>query len=168
MGKRKAIDAFRRDRALAAKYAQIGRELQVHSVVDGDDPTLRAVSSEEIDDDRLRLIFVACHPVLAVPARVALTLRLVGGLTVPEIARAYVVPEATIAQRIVRAKKAIARAGRPVRGPAWERIACHAWALCWGSSTSSSMRATRPRRARTGCGPSSAARRSASAACSPP
>jgi len=110
VGKRKAIDAFRRDRALAVKYAQIGRELQVHSVVDGDDPALRAVSSEEIDDDRLRLIFVACHPVLAVPARVALTLRLVGGLTVPEIARAYVVPEATIAQRIVRAKKSISRA----------------------------------------------------------
>jgi RNA polymerase sigma factor (sigma-70 family) len=110
VGKRKAIDAFRRDRVLAAKYAQIGRELQVHSVVGGDDPALRAVSSEEIDDDRLRLIFVACHPVLAVPARVALTLRLVGGLTVPEIARAYVVPEATIAQRIVRAKKSIARA----------------------------------------------------------
>ena len=118
VGKRKAIDTFRRDRALAAKYAQIGRELQVHSVIDGDDPALRAASPEEIDDDRLRLIFVACHPVLAVPARVALTLRLVGGLTVPEIARAYVVPDATIAQRIVRAKKSIARAGRLVRRPA--------------------------------------------------
>ena len=68
-----------------------------------------------IEDDRLRLIFVACHPVLPVPARVALTLRLVGGLTTAEIARAYVVPEPTVAQRIVRAKRAIAEAGSPSR-----------------------------------------------------
>jgi predicted RNA polymerase sigma factor len=78
---------------------------------------LGAESSEEMDDDRVRLIFVACHPILTLPARVALTLRLVGGLTVPEIARAYVVPEATVAQRIVRAKKAIARAGVPFEVP---------------------------------------------------
>jgi RNA polymerase sigma factor (sigma-70 family) len=119
VGKRKAIDAFRRDRTLAVKYAQIGRELQVHSAA-GDESALRQVSNEEIDDDRLRLIFVACHPVLAMPARTALTLRLVGGLTVPEIARAYVVPEATIAQRIVRAKRAIARAGVPFELPVGE------------------------------------------------
>jgi RNA polymerase sigma-70 factor (ECF subfamily) len=121
VGKRKAIDAFRRHRTLAAKYAQIGRELEAHSTLgDGDDAALYTVSSEEIDDDRVRLIFVACHPVLAVPARVALTLRLVGGLTVPEIARAYVVPDATIAQRIVRAKKAIARAGVAFEVPVGE------------------------------------------------
>ncbi len=121
VGKRKAIDAFRRDRTRAAKYAQIGRELQAHSALgDRDDAMLDPVSSEEIDDDRIRLIFVACHPVLALPARVALTLRLVGGLTVAEIARAYVVPEATIAQRIVRAKKAIARAGVPFEVPVGE------------------------------------------------
>jgi RNA polymerase sigma factor (sigma-70 family) len=119
VGKRKAIDAFRRDRTLAAKYSQIGRELQARSV-NQDDPVFGAASSEEIDDDRLRLIFVACHPALAVPARVALTLRLVGGLTVPEIARAYVLPEATIAQRIVRAKKSIARASVPFEVPAGE------------------------------------------------
>ena len=118
VGKRKAIDAYRRDRTMATKYEQIGRELQASASLgasahlsDGDDVMLGPVSSEEIDDDRLRLIFVACHPVLALPARVALTLRLVGGLTVPEIARAYVVPESTIAQRIVRAKRSIARAG---------------------------------------------------------
>ncbi len=112
VGKRKAIDAYRRHRTLSAKYAQIGREQSVRPTVGPeDDAVLCTVSSEEIDDDRVRLIFVACHPVLSVPARVALTLRLVGGLTVPEIARAYVVPEATIAQRIVRAKKTIARAG---------------------------------------------------------
>jgi RNA polymerase sigma factor (sigma-70 family) len=121
VGKRKAIDAFRRDRALAAKYAQIGRDLQAHSAVDdGHDLTLDAGTSERIDDDRVRLIFVACHPVLALPARVALTLRLVGGLTVPEIARAYLVPEATIAQRIVRAKRTIARAGVQFEVPVGE------------------------------------------------
>ena len=118
VGKRKAIDAFRRHRTLAAKYTEMGRERQAHSPLDDpEDATLDSVSSEEIDDDRLRLIFVACHPVLALPARVALTLRLVGGLTVPEIARAYVIPETTIAQRIVRAKKAIARAGVPFETP---------------------------------------------------
>ena len=118
VGKRKAIDVFRRNRTLVEKYTQIGRELPAGSAVgEGNDPALVAVSSEEIDDDRVRLIFVACHPILSVPARVALTLRLVGGLTVPEIARAYVVPEATIAQRIVRAKKAIARARVPFEVP---------------------------------------------------
>ncbi len=76
-----------------------------------------AAFDDEIEDDRLRLIFVACHPVLAMPARVALTLRLVGGLTVPEIARAYLDQEATVAQRIVRAKKTIAAAGVPFEVP---------------------------------------------------
>ena len=121
VGKRKAIDTFRRHRTLAAKYAQIGRELEANpDLVEDDDAALGALSSEEIDDDRLRLMFVACHPVLALPSRVALTLRLVAGLTVPEIARAYVVPEATIAQRIVRAKKTIARAGVPFEVPVGE------------------------------------------------
>ena len=120
VGKRRAIDAIRRDHTLAAKYTQIGRELEVHPDLDGADAVLGAVSNEEIDDDRVRLIFVACHPILAVPARVALTLRVVGGLTVPEIARAYVVTEATIAQRIVRAKRAIARAGVPFEVPVGE------------------------------------------------
>jgi RNA polymerase sigma factor (sigma-70 family) len=118
VGKRKAIDGFRRQRTLAAKYAQIGRELPTYAPTDaGSDATLTDACGEEIDDDRVRLIFVACHPVLALSARVALTLRLVGGLTVPEIARAYVVPEPTIAQRIVRAKRTIARAGVPFEVP---------------------------------------------------
>ena len=116
VGKRKAVDTFRRQRSLAAKYAQIGGQ-QDHPAEDWD-AVLASVSDEEIDDDRLRLIFVACHPVLAPPGRMALTLRLVGGLTVSEIARAYVVPEATIAQRIVRAKRTIARAGVPFEVPA--------------------------------------------------
>ncbi len=120
VGKRKAIDTFRRHRALAEKYAQIGRQQSAGRTPGDGDEALETVSSEEIDDDRVRMIFVACHPVLPVPARVAMTLRLVGGLTVPEIARAYVVPDATIAQRIVRAKKAIARAGVPFEVPVGE------------------------------------------------
>ena len=116
VAKRKAIDLFRRDRTLAAKYAQVGRALESEDRAEVVAP-LDVVSEEEIHDDQLRLIFVACHPLLPVPARVALTLRLVGGLTVPEIARAYVVPETTVAQRIVRAKKAIAKAGVPFEVP---------------------------------------------------
>jgi RNA polymerase sigma-70 factor, ECF subfamily len=117
VGKRKAIDLFRRNRTLADKYAQLSRELEAGATTAGAVDDALPASTEQIDDDRLRLIFVACHPVVPVPARVALTLRLVGGLTVPEIARAYVVPEATIAQRIVRAKKTIARAGVPFEVP---------------------------------------------------
>ncbi|HXW82644.1 MAG TPA: sigma-70 family RNA polymerase sigma factor, partial [Acidimicrobiales bacterium] len=106
VGKRKAIDRFRRNRRLADKYAQIGRELER----EGAPSETASVNEDEIGDDRLQLIFVACHPMLPVAARVALTLRLVGGLTTTEIARAYVTSEPTIAQRIVRAKKTLARA----------------------------------------------------------
>ena len=117
VARRKAIDRFRRDRTRAGKYAQIGRSLQLRGTAGPEDG---APTREMIEDDRLRLIFVACHPVLAVAARAALTLRLVGGLTTAEIARAYVVPEPTVAQRIVRAKKAIARAGVPFEVPKGE------------------------------------------------
>jgi predicted RNA polymerase sigma factor len=126
VGKRKAVDRFRRDRVLASKYEELGR-VGVGGVggVGGDDavgvePAFVAAFDDEIEDDRLRLIFVACHPVLAMQARVALTLRLVGGLTVPEIARAYLDQEATVAQRIVRAKKTIASAGVPFEVPSAE------------------------------------------------
>jgi RNA polymerase sigma factor (sigma-70 family) len=119
VGKRKAIDAFRRNRTLSAKVDQMGRDL-VRFPGEREDASLAAMSGEEIDDDRIRLIFVACHPVLTVPARVALTLRVVAGLTVPEIARAYVVPEPTIAQRIVRAKRTIAKAHIPFEVPVGE------------------------------------------------
>ena len=118
VAKRKAVDLFRRNRTLETKYAQLSRELQsaLPGHGDGADESGRS-SSEDIADDRLRLIFVACHPVLSLPARTALTLRLVGGLTVPEIARAYLVPESTVAQRIVRAKKTIAREAVPFEVP---------------------------------------------------
>ena len=121
VGKRKAVDLFRRHSTLSRKYAQLGRELEsavsAPSDKDGDGTLFDPASEDDIADDRLRLMFVACHPVLSVPARTALTLRLVGGLTVAEIARAYVVPEPTIAQRIVRAKKTITAAGVPFEVP---------------------------------------------------
>jgi RNA polymerase sigma factor (sigma-70 family) len=118
VGKRKAVDRFRRDRTLRTKYAEMGRALESSAGGALDDEV--DLDPERIDDDQLRLIFVACHPILPVPARVALTLRLVGGLTTTEIARAYVVPEPTIAQRIVRAKKTIAQAGVPFEVPTGE------------------------------------------------
>jgi RNA polymerase sigma factor (sigma-70 family) len=118
VGKRKAVDLFRRNRTLSEKYAQLGTELKQAVTRPADEEVdFDPESQEEIADDRLRLMFVSCHPVLSVDARTALTLRLVGGLTVPEIARAYVAPEATIAQRIVRAKKTIAEAGVPFEVP---------------------------------------------------
>ena len=112
VAKRRAIDLFRRNRELERKYAQIGRD----AATAGDGPFDQA-AGDDIDDDMLRLIFTACHPVLTVPARVALTLRLLGGLTTAEIARAYLVPEPTIAQRIVRAKKTLGQAHVPFETP---------------------------------------------------
>jgi RNA polymerase sigma factor (sigma-70 family) len=114
VAKRRAIDLFRRNRELDRKYAEIGRVLEAED--DGTAAFDQAVS-DDIDDDLLRLIFTACHPVLSVQARVALTLRLLGGLTTAEIARAYLVPEPTIAQRIVRAKKTLGSAGVRVESP---------------------------------------------------
>jgi RNA polymerase sigma-70 factor, ECF subfamily len=112
VAKRRAVDLFRRNRTLREKYTQLGREFErAVSLPAEEEIDFDPVSEEEIADDRLRLMFVSCHPVLSVPARTALTLRLIGGLTVTEIARAYVVPEPTIAQRIVRAKRTIADAG---------------------------------------------------------
>jgi RNA polymerase sigma factor (sigma-70 family) len=106
VGKRRAIDLFRRNRVLRDKYSRLGPAVD-RAESDQSGPE----TEEEIADDRLRLMFVSCHPVLSDPARTALTLRMIGGLTVPEIARAYVVAEATIAQRIVRAKRTVAEAG---------------------------------------------------------
>ncbi len=115
VAKRRAVDQFRRNRDLQQKYAQIGRALEAEG--DSVTPDFDRAFSDDIDDDLLRLVFTACHPVLGVRARVALTLRLLGGLTTAEIARAYLVPEPTIAQRIVRAKKTLAREQVPFEVP---------------------------------------------------
>ena len=106
--KRRAIDGFRRDRMLERKHAELGRELEIDQEMAGSD--LDAALDDDVGDDLLRLIFTACHPVLSTEAQVALTLRLLGGLTTDEIARAFLTAEPTIAQRIVRAKRTLAEA----------------------------------------------------------
>jgi RNA polymerase sigma factor (sigma-70 family) len=114
VGRRRAIDLFRRNARLRERYDQVGHELRLDAGEDGD---LERVISEDIDDDVLRLVFTACHPVLSVEARAALTLRVLGGLTTAEIARAELVPEPTIAARITRAKKKLAAAEVPFEVP---------------------------------------------------
>ncbi|MGY1703425.1 RNA polymerase sigma factor [Geodermatophilus sp. SYSU D00697] len=111
--KHRAIDVFRRAQRLEAKTALLGREL-----TDAEEPDWAAALDEVVEDDLLRLVFIACHPVLSREARVALTLRLLGGLTTDEIARAFLVPESTVAQRIVRAKRTLAAARVPFEVPA--------------------------------------------------
>ncbi len=118
--KRRAIDRFRRNRLLARKHAELAHELES---IEMSTPDFDAALDDDIGDDRLRLIFTACHPVLATEARVALTLRLLGGLTTDEIARAFLVPEPTIAQRIVRAKRSLAKAGVPFEVPEGPELA---------------------------------------------
>jgi RNA polymerase sigma-70 factor, ECF subfamily len=113
--KRRAIDRMRRDKVATRKYEELGRELDARQ--DSTVPDLEAALDDDIGDDLLRLIFTACHPVLSTEARVALTLRLLGGLTTDEIARAFLVPEPTIAQRIVRAKRTLAEARVPFEVP---------------------------------------------------
>ncbi|MEV8336590.1 RNA polymerase sigma factor [Streptomyces niveus] len=111
--RRRAIDLVRRRETYARKLAEVGRTLEDT----GPPPEPAEADADEIDDDLLRLVFVSCHPVLSTEARVALTLRLLGGLGTDEIARAFLVPEATVAQRIVRAKRALAKAGVPFEVP---------------------------------------------------
>jgi len=113
--KHRAIDSLRRGTMLERKHAELARELEEQ--LERSTPDLEAALDDEVGDDLLRLVFIACHPVLTPPARVALTLRLLGGLTTDEIARAFLVPEATIAQRIVRAKKTLSEAGVPFEVP---------------------------------------------------
>src|SRR5439155_1330874 len=116
-----AIDHLRRGKRLEHKHEEIGRELELRQETSA--PDLEAAIDDEIGDDLLRLVFVACHPVLSTEARVALTLRLLGGLTTEEIARAFLVPEPTIAQRIVRAKRTLAEKGVPFEVPRGEELA---------------------------------------------
>ena len=119
VAKRRAIDRFRRESVMDRKHEQLGHELRENQTWQPDFEAL----DHEVDDDLLRLMFIACHPVLSVEARVALTLRLLGGLTTPEIARAFLVSEPTIAQRIVRAKRTLSEAHVPFEIPdAKERL----------------------------------------------
>lgn len=113
--RRRAIDHFRHHGMAEQKHEQLGREID-ESRQDTAEALVGSMD-DDIGDDLLRLLFIACHPVLSIEARVALTLRLLGGLTTPEIARAFLVPEPTIAQRIVRAKRTLAEARVPYEVP---------------------------------------------------
>jgi RNA polymerase sigma factor (sigma-70 family) len=123
--KHRAVDLVRREVRLGRKIVELGRDLEVRQAMDMRD--LGADVDEgvdnDIDDDLLRLVFVACHPVLSTEARVALTLRVLAGLTTKEIARAFLVPEPTVAQRISRAKRTLAEAAVPFEVPARDELA---------------------------------------------
>ena len=118
--KHRAIDRLRRDERLQRKHAELGRELESRRQYAEAD--LAAAVDDDIGDDILRLIFTTCHPVLSTEARVALTLRLLGGLRTEEIARAFLVPEPTVAQRIVRAKRTLAETHVPFEVPGKDEL----------------------------------------------
>ncbi|MFY0575033.1 RNA polymerase sigma factor [Cystobacter fuscus] len=113
--KHRAVDLFRRSKMLERKHEELGHELEAQQARTV--PELDAALDDDVGDDLLRLMFTACHPVLSTEARVALTLRLLGGLTTGEIARAFLVPEPTVAQRIVRAKRTLSEAHVPFEVP---------------------------------------------------
>ena len=113
--KHRAIDRFRRRERLERKQEELGRELERQGEAGA--PDLDAALDNPIEDDLLRLVFICCHPVLATEARVALTLRLLGGLTTEEIARGFLASTSTVAQRIVRAKRTLAEARVPFELP---------------------------------------------------
>ena len=112
--KRRAIDEMRRNKMKERKHVLVGHELEAQQQTA---PDLDAAIDDHVGDDLLRLMFISCHPVLSTEARIALTLRLLGGLTTDEIARAFLVPETTIAQRIVRAKRTLAEKRVPFEVP---------------------------------------------------
>ncbi|MBI1294507.1 sigma-70 family RNA polymerase sigma factor [bacterium] len=115
VARRRAIDRIRRDQMSARKHEELGRQVEIEEETSTDD--FERVTNDDVGDDLLRLIFIACHPVHSTEARVSLTLRLLGGLTVEEIAHAFLVPTATIAQRITRAKRTLSAAKIPFQVP---------------------------------------------------
>ncbi len=119
--KRRAIDQFRRSKRLAQKQEELGRELETD--VTGVEDEVEASLDDDIGDDLLRLVFTACHPILSTEARVALTLRVLGGLTTEEIARAFLAPEPTVAQRVVRAMRTLGQAQVPFEVPSGADLA---------------------------------------------
>ncbi len=119
--KHRAVDQFRRNKRLEQKHELLGRELETRQEAAAAD--LDAALDDDVGDDVLRLILISCHPVLSPEARVALTLRLLGGLTTAEIARAFLVPEPTVAQRIVRAKRTLREARVPFEVPQGPELA---------------------------------------------
>ncbi|MDQ0309446.1 RNA polymerase sigma factor (sigma-70 family) [Kitasatospora herbaricolor] len=121
--KNRAVDALRRKEVLRRKIDELGHELAVEGDGAGALPDVDAALDDDIGDDLLRLVFTACHPVLSTEARVALTLRLLGGLSTKEIARAFLVAEPTVAQRIVRAKRTLAEAKVPFEVPQGPELA---------------------------------------------
>lgn len=123
--KRRALDHLRHQKLAAEKHEEIGHELEAQEALIVPDfvDALDAARADEIGDDLLRLIFTACHPVLSTEARVALTLKMLGGLSTAEIARAFLVPEPTIAQRIVRAKRTLSAARVPFELPRGDTLA---------------------------------------------
>ena len=118
--KHRGIDRLRRNKLLERKHEELGRDLEARQNAG---PDLDAAIDDDVGDDLLRLVFTACHPILVSEARVALTLRLLGGLTTEEIARAFLVPEPTVAQRIVRAKRTLAEARVPFEVPRGAELA---------------------------------------------
>jgi RNA polymerase sigma factor (sigma-70 family) len=120
--KHRAIDFFRRSKLAQRKQEELVREFEIKQDME-EEPDFDSKLDDDVGDDLLRLIFISCHPVLSTDARVALTLRLLGGLTTDEIARAFLAPEPTIAQRIVRAKRTLSEAGVPFEVPRGEERA---------------------------------------------
>jgi RNA polymerase sigma-70 factor, ECF subfamily len=120
VGKRRAVDSLRRSEVLERKQEQLGRDLQVGREASAHE--LDRLIDDGIEDDLLRLVFTTCHPLLSKEARTALTLRMLGGLTTVEIARAFLVSESTVAQRIVRAKRTLAEARVPFEVPARDEL----------------------------------------------
>ena len=131
VARRRAVDQIRRRTVLERKHEELGRELEIQQQEVAPAPDVEALAAVDdaavddavVDDDLLRLMFIACHSVLSTEARVALTLRLLGGLTTEEIARAFLVPEPTVAQRIVRAKRTLAEARVPFEVPRGDDLA---------------------------------------------